>query len=120
MNIGQRYLITTDNWFIASDGQTYRAAFGTVHGVVDSQEALGVRTNAKSTNWYVVIGDMVIAGCQIHYAICTNAVSFDPPVAEIDHEGKRFIAPSGMTRIYNADESGIAAFMGQRPVAGRA
>ena len=109
MKIGQKYLITTDNWFIAPDGEQYRSAFGTVHEIVNSEIALGLKTNAKSTNWYVLIGDMVLAGCQIHYAVRTNDVSFEPPYAEIDHDGKRHFAKCHMTRIYNADLSGFAA-----------
>ena len=75
MNIepGQKALITVDNWFYAPDGKQYRAVFGTVKAVRSSEETLGVRTNAKSTNWYVEIGCMTIAGCQIHYATrCDN------------------------------------------------
>lgn len=63
---GKKYLITCDAWFYAPDGENYRAAFGTVHAVVDAKTALGIDTNRNSTNWYVVIDDMIIAGCQIH------------------------------------------------------
>ena len=45
-----------------------------------------IKTNVKSTNWYVLIGNMIIAGCQIHYAIQTDAVSFEPALSEIDFE----------------------------------
>lgn len=69
MNIGTKLLITTDNWFFAPDGQNYRAVYGTVRGVFSDTETLGIKTNAKSTNWYVQIGKMCIAGCQIHYVI---------------------------------------------------
>jgi hypothetical protein len=70
MNIepGQKALLTVDNWFYAPDGKQYRAVFGTVRAVRSSEQTLGVRTNAKSTNWYVEIGCMTVAGCQIHYA----------------------------------------------------
>lgn len=65
------YLITTDNWFIAPDGREYKAAWGYVEIVEDS--LIGVKTNRNSTNWFAKVGNndchIVIAGCQIHYAI---------------------------------------------------
>lgn len=48
--IGKKYLITVDNWFIAPDGVSYTAVFGTVNNVLTSEETLGVKTNARSTN----------------------------------------------------------------------
>jgi CYTH domain-containing protein len=96
IEIGKRYLITTDAWFFAPDGRNYRAVYGTVSGIHSSEEALGVRTNAKSTNWYVQIGRVTIAGCQVHYAIQTDQCElgdiddFDTTSGEI----KRFNRPS--------------------------
>jgi hypothetical protein len=107
MNIGQTYLITTDNWFLAPDGEQYSAAFGTVHSVVDSAAVLGIRPNRNSSNWYVAIGDMVIAGCQIHYAIRSDTFSPEPSTAEVDHNGMRHKSMNATTRIYDADESGL-------------
>lgn len=72
IEIGKKALISCDNWFIAPDGCEYKAVFGTIKSVRTSEETLGVKTNAKSTNWYVEIGNMTVAGCQIHYAICTD------------------------------------------------
>lgn len=69
---GQKALITTDDWFFAPDGNSYRAVFGTVHAVRSAEETLGIRPNGKSTNWYVEIGNMTIAGCQVHYAVKTD------------------------------------------------
>lgn len=100
---GDKALITTDGWFIAPDGEQYRSAFGTVKGVYDSYNTLGVKTNAKSTNWYVVIGNMTIAGCQIHYAIKTDKVSYEPPHCSIEHEGVRRYERIRITNIYDAD-----------------
>lgn len=66
-----KYLITTDNWFLAPDGKQYRSAWGEVEVLEDS--ILGVKTNRNSSNWYAKIGDeknhIIVAGCQIHYAI---------------------------------------------------
>lgn len=65
------YLITTDAWFIAPDGRQYRAVWGNVEIIPD--DFLGIRTNAKSSNWFAKVGNddnhVIIAGCQIHYAI---------------------------------------------------
>jgi len=72
--IGKTYLITTDNWFVAPDGKQYQAVYGTVNAILSDAETLGIKTNARSANWYVSIGRMLIAGCQVHYAIqCDNA-----------------------------------------------
>ena len=70
-----KYLITSDAWFYAPDGKQYRAAWGEVEIIEDS--FLGVKTNRNSTNWFAKVGSeqkhIVIAGCQIHYAIkCEN------------------------------------------------
>lgn len=69
-----KYLITTDRWFTAPDGSDYKSVWGEVEILQDS--ILGVRTNAKSTNWYAKVGTeenhVIIAGCQIHYAIKCN------------------------------------------------
>lgn len=104
LKVGMKALITTDNWFFAPNGQQYKAVFGTVKGVYDSQITLGVKTNAKSTNWYVVIGNMTLAGCQIHYAIETENVSFLAPTKEIDKDGNVVAVKQTLTHIYNADK----------------
>ena len=49
-----KYLITTDSWFIAPDGNQYVAVWGDVEIVEDS--VLGVKTNIGSTNWYARVG----------------------------------------------------------------
>ncbi len=100
---GEKYLITTSNWFFAPDGESYRAVFGTIKGIYNDENTLGIKTNDKSTNWYVVIGNMIVAGCQIHYAIKTETVSFDPPNREIEFGGRLSVEKQPTTRIYNAD-----------------
>ena len=35
INIGDKVLVTTDGWFFAPDGETYRAVFGTVNGGIN-------------------------------------------------------------------------------------
>src|SRR5690554_6416114 len=107
MRVGAKYLITTDRWFIAPDAEQYRAVFGTVHQVLDAEQVLGVRTNRNSTNWYALIGDMVVAGCQIFYAVRCEHFSSEPTSVEFDHDGKHHVEKSGMSRIYDADASGL-------------
>jgi hypothetical protein len=67
-----KYLITTDNWFYGPDGKQYRGVWGEVQ-IFDDNQILGIKTNMRSTNWYAKVGTeenhVIIAGCQIHYAI---------------------------------------------------
>ncbi len=69
IEIGDKVLVTVDNWFYAPDGQTYKGVHGTLKGVKTAEATLGIRPNGKSTNWYLEIGNVVIAGCQVHYAV---------------------------------------------------
>ena len=70
-----KYLVTSDNWFLAPDGQEYRSAWGEVF-ILEDGYVLGIKTNAKSTNWYVQVGigdkHVLMAGCQIHFAVKSN------------------------------------------------
>lgn len=104
IEVGSKVLITTNEWFYAADGRSYRAVWGTVAAINSSEDTLGVRTNARSTNWYVQIGDMLVAGCQIHY-VC--AAPEPPPMTVRDHSIKDgevlpFMRP---THCWNADAS---------------
>lgn len=103
IQIGEKALITCDNWFYAPDGRQYRAVHGTVKAVVSSEEALGVKTNARSTNWYIEIGNMTVAGCQIHYAISAQTCNFDRALDWSSTTGSvaEFDRPSS---VYNADQ----------------
>ena len=102
--INEKYLITTDCWFIAPDGNQYKAVFGTVTSVSNDEDTLGIKTNRSSTNWYVNIGNMIVAGCQIHYCIRTESVDKKPAKREIEQDGKLLIVDEYKTRIYDADE----------------
>ncbi len=101
--LGKKVLITTDAWFYAPDGECYKAAHGTLVAVLNDQETLGIRSNARSTNWYVQVGNLLVAGCQIHYAILANNVSYEPKQLEGTHDGKAVYSPANISRIYNAD-----------------
>ena len=100
---GEKYLITTDNWFIAPDGEQYRAVFGTVAEIQSDEETLGIKTNRGSTNWYVVIGNMIVAGCQIHYCIRTDEASSAPGTREIEAGDRLVSCTEKKSRIYFAD-----------------
>lgn len=69
---GKRYLVTTDNWFQAPDGENYRAAWG-VCQLERMEDVFGFTPSRPSTNWYLRVGGgdkyVIIAGCQIHYAV---------------------------------------------------
>ena len=101
---GDKVLVTVDGWFFAPNGEQYRAVFGTLHGIKTDQEALGVKTNARSTNWYAQVGTVLIAGCQIHYAVKTDGVTAAPPRIAIEHEGRMEVSHAHASSIYFADE----------------
>ena len=79
-----KYIVTTDNWFYAPDGNSYKAVWGEVSIFEDT--ILGIKTNKNSSNWYAKVGSednhVIIAGCQIHYATrCENE-----PAQTFSHE----------------------------------
>ena len=104
--IGKKALITTSAWFYAPDGKQYRAVFGTVKGIKSDQETLGIKTNNKSSNWYLEIGNTIIAGCQIHYAIATDSCNSGRAVdwsSDVQNGCKEYERPCA---IYFADDGG--------------
>ncbi len=101
--VGEKYLVSTDDWFYAPDGQNYKAVFGTVRAILNDADTLGIKTNAKSTNWYLAIGNMLVAGCQIHYAIRTDECSKNPAKGEATHENT-ITEVDVSSRVYFADE----------------
>ena len=98
-----KYLITTEELFYAPDGNLYGGVFGTVTDVLTDEETLGIKTNRLSTNWYIVIGNMVVAGCQIKYAIQTDTINLSPRCREIEYEDKLSYVPLQNTEIYCSD-----------------
>jgi hypothetical protein len=102
---GDKYLITTDDWFYGPDGKQYKAVWGTFQGIYKDEE-LGIKTNRHSTNWYIKIGDVftvTIAGCQIHYAIKCEHCNTSTYEEEIIHEGKVH-RRNCFPRVFNADD----------------
>lgn len=103
LNIGDKVLITTSEWFYCPDGNQYRAVWGTIHGVYSDDQVLGIKTNRHSTNWYVTIGNMTVAGCQIFYAMKTETPPNKYSQEDNWHEGEvhtRQVRSS----VFNADE----------------
>lgn len=66
------YLITCNDWFVAPDGEEYRAAWGKC-SVIEAKDQFGFVPLRPSTNWFCKVGiddkSIIIAGCHIHYAI---------------------------------------------------
>jgi len=102
---GEKWLITCNAWFYGPDGRQYRGAFGTIQGIHGDEQTLGIKTNRNATNWYLRIGGVVIAGCQIHYAVRTDECHTGPVDDWNEKEGviKKFQRPSS---IFNADAVG--------------
>ena len=94
MKTGEKYIVTTDNWFFAPDGKQYRGVFGKVEIISDA--FLGIKTNIRSSNWFAKVGTeenhVIIAGCQIHYAVKTD---IEPPEKVLDQNVK-----DGEVKIY--------------------
>ncbi len=102
--IGDKVLATCDNYFVAPNGQLYRAVFGTMHAVSTAEDTLGIKPNGKSTNWYLQIGNVTIAGCQVHYLVKTDKCNLDDcvPMSNI-HEGLARYSQMP-SQVYNADK----------------
>ena len=104
LQVGKKALLHTNNWFHAPDGKQYNNVFGTIKAVLSDEETLGIKTNRGATNWYVEIGNMTIAGCQIFYGINTdtcNLGEYEDYHTSPEHGLVKFTSPS---RIYDADQ----------------
>lgn len=84
----EKYLITTESWFYAPDGTKYRAVWGTVQLIEDG--SLGIKTNRNSSNWFAQVGSkekhIMIAGCEIHYAVRCSKPPWDGLVTEVIYD----------------------------------
>lgn len=69
---GEKYLVSVEDWFVAPDGDTYCAVWGTCK-VLNIDEVFNFNVIRPSTNWYLQIGkdgrEVIAAGCRIHYAV---------------------------------------------------
>lgn len=99
-----KYLITTDGWFYAPDGMAYSAVWGDVEIVEDT--FLGVKTNRNSANWFAKVGTpdnhVIVAGCQIHYAIKCET---KPNIQDVEDQyvDTKLVKYTRPTRIYIAE-----------------
>jgi hypothetical protein len=109
IKLNEKYLITTSNWFIAPDGNDYRSVHGTVKGILDSETVLGIKTNRGSSNWFISIGNMFVAGCQIHYCVRADHVNHANHVRSIEYNGELIHRQENCSKIYDADECNLRA-----------
>jgi len=76
---GKNYIITTDGWFVASDGEQYKSVYGKCE-IKTTEDVFDFKPSRPSTNWFVLVtgtdssledsvSEMIVAGCQIHYAL---------------------------------------------------
>jgi len=100
-----KYLITTDAWFIAPDGKSYNSVWGNIEIVNDS--ILGIKTNARSTNWFAKIGSeekyVIVAGCQIHYAVKCESKPNTDDVEDWNVDASNYLEFKRPTKIYIAE-----------------
>lgn len=82
---GKKYLVTTDNWFQAPDGERYCSVWG-ICEIKRMEDVFGFTPTRPSTNWFIKIGTednyVIVAGCQVHFVIRSE----NRPISK--HEGK--------------------------------
>ena len=71
IRVGDKIFVNLDNWIYTPDGKNCKAVFGTFKGVKKFEDVTGIKPT-RSTNWFLEIGNMIIAGCQIHYIFKTD------------------------------------------------
>ena len=102
---GENYIVTTNDWFIAPDGNNYRAAWGKCK-MFKIEDVFGFTPARPSTNWYLQIGEgdgsIIVAGCQIHYAIkCKNSPDQQQHGKYFDSELVTYVYTKGSIYIAN-------------------
>lgn len=103
--IGEKILITTNQWFYGKDGKQYMGVHGTLKAVHSTPEQLGFTPNRTHTNWTLEIGNMIVMGCQVMYVeqvdeinsgdVHTDIInhSSDEPVKRVTRESQIYIQP---------------------------
>lgn len=98
---GKKYLITTNDWFYTPEGESCKAVWGTCE-IIRTEDAFGFTPARPSTNWFLKVGNMIVAGCQIHYAIqCEKAP--ENKFKEVRYQDKDTGVSYSASRIYIAD-----------------
>ena len=68
---------------------------------------LGIKTNRNASNWFAKIGSednfVIVAGCQIHYAVKSNKIPNENNVEDICYDASNFTAFSRPNEIYIAE-----------------
>lgn len=101
---GKKYLLTTDEWFVAPDGLKYNSIYGRVE--IKRFDDLFGFTPRGHANWLVSLegGRINIAGCRVNYAMQLE----EPPINTLTNSvlfwnGKETI-PFWYNNIYIANE----------------
>ena len=101
--IGKKVLVTTSAWFVAPDGKEYKSIWGTLKCIHTSEETLGFTPSRQHTNWFIEVGDMIVAGCQVLYVnTCNEPPYFDDVYAWSVGDSKGYSAYHRPSIIYNA------------------
>lgn len=95
--IGKKVLITTHEWFLGTDGRSYKAVWGDLVSITEAKDSVGFAIHRSQANWFIEIGDMVIAGCQVLYLMhCPDR----PETGDIEDwsgdSGKPYTHPSSI------------------------
>lgn len=102
---GKRYLVTSDHYFVAPDGESYLSAWGAAY-LKTTDDVFGFKPARPSTNWFLKIGSdenhIIMAGCQIHYAIRCETEPMDKYSGKLEKCGTSSIEKSA-SRIYIAE-----------------
>lgn len=103
IEIGKNYLVNTDEFFYAPDGQIYQAVWGEAKGIYEAEETLGI-SKVRGAGWFIEVGNMMIAGCKAHYVMRCDTCSFEPAIDSNTGE------PFPVSRIYNANQATTRTF----------
>jgi hypothetical protein len=98
--IGKKVLLTVREWFYAPDGKSYKAVHGTLKAAIPTKDVFGFTTNAHTANFMVEIGDVMVMGCQILYAVKCETVIDEPKENWVLHEGEIKIYTPPYSSIY--------------------
>lgn len=94
--IGKKVLVSCSDWFIAPDGKEYKAAWGTLNGIV-SDEDMKLKMARMHANFYLLVGKFMIAGCEAKFVIeSEQRPNTEESLGWTHHEGnlKTFSRPS--------------------------
>jgi len=92
MKNGEKYLITTNNYFYGPDGEQYRAVYGVVQ-IKEAKDVFGFTPNVRHTNWITEVGTeekkVVVTGCEVLYALKLDTPPTIKPGTWVDKDGEQ-------------------------------